>query len=492
MHTPGRGPDRAVAGATIWERSRPPARSRLILVTIPRLGREEAADLIADATAADAAAVVVRSGCLPVGAGADAVAAGVPVLVLADRVSWEELGDLVRSLAAASRVGVPTDTSATRGLYELAESVAPAVGGTVLITDAELRVLAFAGARRDDSLAVETILSRRAPRVLRTALEPVRNRRGASQVEVPGAGAWWIAPVLQQQVVVGFVALIPPPGTPAVPDGVLAELVVAAAAWFDGEPVGGDDEDVVRSELLHVLLAGAGTPDALAERLGEHGNRWCLLAFGTHADAAVPLAAGSERMLARSVRMVCPGSATTVIDGVAYVLFRHPAGGNPERLAEQLRRRCSVVTGDPVVACVGELSEHPAIEDELGLLRHGVSVLAARPAPSTARLAAVRPHAVLAELGRLAAQHPGLLSGTVTALRRDSTPRGDEYLNTLIGWFDTGCDVSRAAALLRVHRNTLRYRLQRIQQVFDVDLDDPVQRFVLELQLRLLAVTECR
>jgi DNA-binding PucR family transcriptional regulator len=44
-----------------------------------------------------------------------------------------------------------------------------------------------------------------------------------------------------------------------------------------------------------------------------------------------------------------------------------------------------------------------------------------------------------------------------------------------------------AARLLAVHPNTCRYRLRQLQQHVGVDLDDPGERLVLWLQLRVLA-----
>ena len=37
-----------------------------------------------------------------------------------------------------------------------------------------------------------------------------------------------------------------------------------------------------------------------------------------------------------------------------------------------------------------------------------------------------------------------------------------------------------------MHPNTFRYRLRRLAELFDLDLDDADERIVLELQLRLL------
>jgi len=57
---------------------------------------------------------------------------------------------------------------------------------------------------------------------------------------------------------------------------------------------------------------------------------------------------------------------------------------------------------------------------------------------------------------------------------------------TLRAWLDAFGDVVTAAGTLFVHPNTFRYRLRRVVEVAEVDLDDPDQRFALMLQLRVL------
>ena len=51
--------------------------------------------------------------------------------------------------------------------------------------------------------------------------------------------------------------------------------------------------------------------------------------------------------------------------------------------------------------------------------------------------------------------------------------------------YDAFGDVSSAAARLDIHSNTLRYRLKRIDEIIELDLTEPLTRFVLELQWRL-------
>lgn len=46
-------------------------------------------------------------------------------------------------------------------------------------------------------------------------------------------------------------------------------------------------------------------------------------------------------------------------------------------------------------------------------------------------------------------------------------------------------DVRNAATALQVHPNTLRYRICRVEDIVGMDLTDPADRLLLELQLAL-------
>lgn len=92
---------------------------------------------------------------------------------------------------------------------------------------------------------------------------------------------------------------------------------------------------------------------------------------------------------------------------------------------------------------------------------------------------------VLETLRALSRTHPELLAGRLAALSLLDPVRREEYLRTLLAFFDAAGDVGAAASALYVHPNTVRYRLRRLQEITGLDLTDPLQRFVAELQLRL-------
>jgi DNA-binding PucR family transcriptional regulator len=62
--------------------------------------------------------------------------------------------------------------------------------------------------------------------------------------------------------------------------------------------------------------------------------------------------------------------------------------------------------------------------------------------------------------------------------------RGSELVRTLAHHLERGGNYELTAKSLIVHRNTLKYRLQRIRQIADVDLGDPETWFNLHLATR--------
>ena len=89
----------------------------------------------------------------------------------------------------------------------------------------------------------------------------------------------------------------------------------------------------------------------------------------------------------------------------------------------------------------------------------------------------------LERLGRVL--HQALTVGNpLTRLVEHDEQGGSELLPTLMAWLSVGRDTPRAAASMHVHRNTLRYRLQRAAEMGGLDLKDPVQGLVAELVSR--------
>ena len=59
-----------------------------------------------------------------------------------------------------------------------------------------------------------------------------------------------------------------------------------------------------------------------------------------------------------------------------------------------------------------------------------------------------------------------------------------DLIRTLNGFFEANGNLAKAAQDLDVHRNTLVYRLDRISELTELDLDDSDNRLILHLALK--------
>ena len=63
---------------------------------------------------------------------------------------------------------------------------------------------------------------------------------------------------------------------------------------------------------------------------------------------------------------------------------------------------------------------------------------------------------------------------------------GKELIETLKAYLENGSNCNKAAAKLYIHSNTVRYRVAKIQELCNIDLDDYVERLKLEITLRFV------
>jgi purine catabolism regulator len=90
---------------------------------------------------------------------------------------------------------------------------------------------------------------------------------------------------------------------------------------------------------------------------------------------------------------------------------------------------------------------------------------------------------LLQELAKCSALEP--FGAMISPLREHDRARGSDLVRTLKTYFATGMNASVAADRLFLHRNSMIYRLERIQTLTGLDLKD--DRVALALQLGLLA-----
>ena len=76
-----------------------------------------------------------------------------------------------------------------------------------------------------------------------------------------------------------------------------------------------------------------------------------------------------------------------------------------------------------------------------------------------------------------------LCAARLAPLQRLRPAQRDRLAGTLLVWLQHGCNANEVAGRLRVHPQTVRYRMQQLRELYADDLEDPatVLRLVLAL-----------
>ena len=474
--------------------------------------RPEARDLVRDAGAAGAAAVVVkaRNEGVPAALVDDATAAGVALLAATPEVAWGQLHAIVRTVAVTAGLegdGRPGG-AAVGDLFALANAVAAMVGGPVTIEDPRSNVLAYSSLDDDqiDDARRDTILGRRVPDewVRRLTDDGVFKRlfreRGVVRIDYPELA---IKPRLATAVRAGdeVIGLLwvqesqHPLGDDA--EVALVEAARVAALHLLRHRSSADLERGRRAELLRAALDGRVSPDGLAPvlqiapnagltvvafELVDGGDVAAVSVLADRAASLVTLYCESYRRQAAAVAMgpliyvVLP-----VADGDDRARLPTLAAGIVERAEEALHARLRAGIGRTVPSVAGLLDSRREADRVLRAMASGHWLAA------VATVDEVRARVVLDQLQELAADDAFLRAGKLDTLVEQDRERGTEYVATLRSFFTHLGDVPAAAKAQDVHANTFRYRLRRLAEVAGIDLDDPVERLVLQLQLHFLA-----
>jgi DNA-binding PucR family transcriptional regulator len=106
-------------------------------------------------------------------------------------------------------------------------------------------------------------------------------------------------------------------------------------------------------------------------------------------------------------------------------------------------------------------------------------------APDIADFESARMLVTMVELRDFASDRPHIRSRRVAVLAQHDTDHGTRYVETLRAYLDAFGDIPRAAHQANIHPNTFRYRLRRLVELSGINLDDPAERLLAELDFRL-------
>ncbi|MFI6388595.1 PucR family transcriptional regulator [Nonomuraea sp. NPDC050547] len=458
------------------------------------------AEILARAGESRVAAVFVKPGtCDPDALAAAARAAGTALLAVPPELSWGQLYTLIDALLAL--VGPAQDPGGTRAadLFALANEVARKVGGAVAIEDLAMRVLAYSTVegQRIDDLRKEGILGRRVPE------HPTNAEEYAGVLRADGAVWSYVPREFYPRLAIAIRAHGEALGTiwavqadqPLAADAEVAlmEAAAAAAPHLARINLAADEARRRRDECLGWLLRGVGAVDELATSFGLlPGEPLTVVTLGPYAGTADAFAAAHAADMLRTAYLAYRiRAAAGVARGRAYAIVAAEAGAPLlRRITLDTLARVSERLGGGWRAGLGRTANSvggvPAGAREAEeALRAVCGPFAQEPVGAHGELSAAL---FLMDVDAALRPKPSLYGEPLDLVSGHDARHGTDYVRSLAVWIGAHYDVPRAAELLSLHPNTLRYRLRRIGEL--IALDDPDTRLVLALQLRLSGATK--
>lgn len=436
----------------------------------------------------------------------------VSIFGLVQGASWIQVATLLSGALHLSADGEPAvGGDADRDLFALANSLSALLDAPVTIEDLSSRVVAFSAdqAGTDEPRRL-TILGLQVPDLYSgyQKEQGVFRRLYASErpmfMQNPAPDT---LPRLAMRVQAGSEVLgsiwaaVKVPPTPEREAAMMEAARVVALEMLRAR-VSADASQRLGVALLSMLLeGGAGARDA-AQQLAFASAPACVVAFGAlQPDEDVRTAADIQRIASKlrtHLKPTYPRAIAAQLGGMVYAVIpvraahahaiqalRDLAGEFIGRL-DTTTEFCAGLGG--VVEDVSELDSSRREADA------AVRVLRSNPRENrhVASLPEVAIESLLLRLSDLMADERIEITGALAGLEDYDTNHGTHLMPTLQNWLEHFGDVSAAARAVHVHKNTFRYRLERIQQVGGLDLTDPDERFGLMLQFRLGAARRPR
>ena len=439
------------------------------------------------AVSARAVVVLIRGGEEPIAFDGDAQVGA--VMVVDETLSWSELAGVIYGLVLEGR-----ETESGRGptdLFALADSLADAIGGAIVIHDRLLRVLAYSRLQQHaDPARVETILGRQTPEQLRAFFDA----RGvfahlavsddplfvAEDVEHGLTGRMVVA-VRSGREIMGSVWVACSAPLDGAARTALADGAHTVALHLLRSRASADLERQVESDLVIRLLESTADAATVASKLGLPHSRLRVIALqafiGGERDAALLLAferATTGFGWSRPGRSTLAGNIVyTLLPGEQAATARRWVTGLRAALPEQV----TVLAGVSGVAEVTDLAAARQEAEEC-LALHEMSPGATPPVydESWADI-------LLQRLRTAARSGRSPSRGPVAELGRHDRTNGTDYVATLRAWLEAQGDPTEAGERLGVHENTVRYRLRKMAEITNLPLDDARKRLAMMIEL---------
>jgi purine catabolism regulator len=295
----------------------------------------------------------------------------------------------------------------------------------------------------------------------------------------------FLSPINGKQGTEGYLLTVSPSTEVQEEDRIATKVgALSLAIELSRKQAAEDVEDKFQAEMVESLLNGELSTTALNERAGRLG-----LELSRYYVAIAVQVSGSgykSPLVARKVavlfnKALCHSRSDLLI--ILYPFAAQPTSLDLHRLGEEVSRRLSSGLGAKVTlgvgrAYIGTVGLQISFQEAERALMMGKKLFGEGSASSFGDLGVYRLLLTIGPdelksfyrdaIGQLAdydQKHEGELLHTLEAILRYPT-------------------LSDTAKALHVHRNTLLYRLQRIQEITNLNLDDGETRLTLHLALR--------
>ena len=468
------------------------------------------------AAARPAALVVRHDGPLGQSLPAEALDAGVAVLVVPSRCGWSSVFAIASSLpgqVAPVTADSLSGSEVISDLFAVANALADTLGAPITIEDNQSRLLAYSALQGDVDVArAATILGHRVPHEFRHEVRRLGvARRMLTETEpffVASADAdissRTVVPLREHDEVLGSIWAVTDTPLDAGRTEALTEAARSIAVRLAHHRLIADLRRQQREATMARLLRGGADAVEAGRRLELDGPAFRLAAIAAAPPAAAPPpggqdAGGQDALLERcatalrqQLSMTRTASAIARIGDTVYAVV--PGSADDAESLAALRRLLLATRGtarphSPEQVAIA-ISGPVASLADLGQAREEADrVLQV--------LAGTRSHDGCAEVGEVGLAVTMLrladLESARTAGRRSVLDDIDDYDaahaasygQTLRVYLASFGDPTEASKALGVHTNTLRYRLRRLHELFGLDVADADTRFALMVDIRL-------
>lgn len=422
--------------------------------------------------------------------------ASLPVICADPALPWHHLLQLLTTAMAFAGSRASGGGIAIGDLFALANSVAAMVGGAVSIEDPHRRVIAYSSLPDQpiDEARRQGILGRQVPdlrgnddlyRELHRTHGVVRREAGGRELPRLAVAVRAGPEVLGSLWVIESTPLGPAAEAALLDAGRVAALHLLRAR------AAADLGRRAHSELLRSLLDGRLSPKLAAARLGLETIRPVAVLGFALPDQMIAGDLDAEAV-ADLVQLQCaavrPHSIVVVQLGTIYALL--PLDDETSRtrlieLATSVVERARAALRVELRGGVG--STVPRLQDvtrSRGDVDAVLTLLSQSTGREVAAVEEVQPQVVLLDLQAHLGDAPHLQLPTLEKLLEHDRAHGTPYGESVLAYLTSNADIPEAAERVSVHPNTFRYRLRRVEELFDLHLADPDVRLVTWLQLR--------